>query len=145
MTKEQYMEVGLKDALKTATDELSNIDERPVYRAFWVDDETDEDRENLKYPFVMIKVKPRVPQGHQSIFSDAETMIKVATHRKNDEKREVLERIYEKVRGVIDDDDWGIDIEAAITKKSTIIEDTDADVEGDENYAELTLNILTCG
>jgi len=138
MGLESAVEYAIRTECKAVTDLL---DDSPVYRTFWLDDETADEYEDKVYPYVSVKADPFVPASYKSIFKDIGVSIRMATHIDHDKKRESLKLIYEAVRGIIDTDAYSV---SGAAKKSTLIVEGVSDVDENENYAEIVCIVKLC-
>jgi hypothetical protein len=134
---EAAIELGIKTACKTVTDVL---DSPPVYRTFFLDDDTGEEYEEVIYPYVAIMAMPYT-STYKSHIRESAIYIRIATHIDHDKKRATLRAIYEAVRTVIESDEFTIN---GYTKKSFIVEDSDGGTEENENYLTLTGTVHLC-
>ena len=139
---ESAVETGLKTAFQAFTDTL-DVDDRPAYRCFWLDDEAAQTTEPREYPLVQITASPNFPTQNKSTFRDLPVEVKFATHRNVDKKRAKLIALYEGCRAIVD---------AATTITATgynviavRIEQGESGIDDNEQYITLPLLVKLCG
>ena len=139
---ESAVETGLKTAFQAFTNTL-DIEDRPAYRCFWLDDETAQDTEPREYPLVQITAAPNFPTRHKSIFRDMPVEVKFATHRNVDKKHVKLRALYEGCRAIID-----TETTITVTGYNVIavrIEQGESGIDENEQYITLPLLVKLCG
>lgn len=139
---EAAVETGLKTAFQAFTDTL-DIEDRPAYRCFWLDDEPSDDIEDRAYPLVEITAAPNMPTQNKSTFRDLPVEVKFATHRNADRKRAKLVALYEGCRAIVD-----TATTIAATGYNVIavrIEQGESDIDENEQYITLPLLVKLCG
>ena len=142
---EAQCETGLKRAFQAYTDTLDPA-EAVTYRCFFLDDEVEsgEPNEKRQYPLIEITARPNVPRGHKSIFRDCSVRLKWATHRNTDPKKALLVKLYEGCRAIIDAETT-ITVTGHTVQGAVIMDETDSDVDENEQYISMVLNMRLCG
>ncbi|MFH1603964.1 MAG: hypothetical protein ABIH03_08660 [Pseudomonadota bacterium] len=139
---ESATETGLKTAFQAFTNGL-DIEDRPAYRCFWLDDESAQDTEPREYPLVQITAAPNFPTHHKATFRDVPVEVKFATHRNVDRKRAKLRALYEGCRAIIDTEST-----IAVSGYNVIgvrIEQGESGVDENEQFITLPLLVKLCG
>jgi len=140
------IEQATETALKTAiTAGLTADGITASIRAFFIDDEASDHREDLIYPMVGIVASPATPQpadSYQSTFMDVPCTVVCATHAEDDPKRTNLWSLYASVRKALDRTALVI---SGANFSGTIITGGNTGMDGNEQTVEINVTVRTCG
>jgi hypothetical protein len=139
------LEERVEQAIKTA---ILEQDSSLNIRAFWLDDELDEDIEQAITPVIQIVAQPAVVVTHRTgPHRNIEVIINIRTHsaRNKDAKRENLKEIYALVVDVLNTTDFNDYVPNSMGMDIVINDGSSAGLDGIYNLVEIPITAKVCG
>lgn len=116
-----------------------------AWRIFAFDDAPLADKEDRDYPAIEVYWMPLIPQGYRTTQdSSVAIIVRIVTHHLKDPKGVNLANIYKAARAAIDGYDFAGEFET-LSSGALLVVGSDAGIEVNTRYIEMTLDFRVCG